>query len=192
MALLRDVTGNDIFSVLDLDAEIGIFRGVLEEVSAWGVPELVDSVLGEINDPFTRRRVVQASTARLSQRADIDSIDNILNHVDASALTAGRPDFPRQVLQRYRFTPGTTPADYPARLAQLVSVMDRLQYDWLWTYRGSEAVWNLSLIQHASDDALQLFYSDAAYRTPALMGSDYPARDVRSLMRSMYPGIGLL
>jgi len=189
MALLRDVTGNDVFSVLDLDAEVGVLRGVLEEVSAWGVPELVDSVLSEIDDPEVRRQVVQASTDRLSQDSDIDGIEAILNQVDASALTANRPDFPKKVLERYKFTSGVTPDQYPDKLAQLVGVMDKLHPDWFWTRRGGEDVWNLSIIRTASDDAKQLFYSDPDYRTPALIAPLYPEKEFTALARKLYPGI---
>lgn len=192
MSLMRDLTGNQVFDIVDVGAQVGLFRGVLEEVSAWGVPELVDSVLTEVDDPKMRREVVQYSTNSLAQGSDIDSLEMILNQVDASALTANRPDFPKQVLQRYTFKKGTTPADYPERLSQLVGVMNRLQFDWFWTRRNGENVWNLGIISSASDDARRLFYSDPEYRTPALIAEQYPEKDTRSLMRSMYPGIGLV
>jgi len=191
MSLARDLTGSDLFDVVDFGAEVGLFRGVLEEISAWGVPELIDEVLGNIDDPAMRRRVVQESTGVLSTNGDIDSIEAILNQVGAAPLTAGRPDFPKQVLQRYKFKKGTTPADYPARLTQLTGVMNRLQFDWLWTQRGGEAVWNLSLIQHASDDARTLFLSTEEYRTPMLIAGHYTSVPVTTLMRETYPGIAV-
>ena len=191
MSLARDLTGNDVFNLVDLGAEVGLFRGVLEEVSAWGIPELVDSVLGEIDDPLIRRQVVQASTGVLGTNGDIDSIEAILNQVGAAPLTAGRPDFPKRVLQRYKFKKGTTPENYPDRLAQLVGVMNRLQFDWLWTQRNGEAVWNLSVIQHASADARTLFLSTDEYRTPMLIAGHYTAVPVTTLMRDTYPGIAV-
>lgn len=190
-SMLRDLTGNQIFDVVDVSAQVGMFRGVLEEVASWGVPELVDEVLKEVDDPHTRREVVRYSSSRLSQDSDIDSLQTILGHMDAAALTEGRPDFPKQVLRQYTFPAGTTPEDYPERLTQLVDVMDRLQFDWFWTQRGEEDVWNLSVIQHVSDDARLLFASSPEYQTPVLIAEHYVERPVKTLAHTLYPNIAL-
>ena len=174
-----------------MEAHVSILKGAVEELAAWNVPELVDAYLTSIEDPAVKREVIQRSTDRLSQTGDINSIEAILNQTDPAALTAGRPDFPKQLLQRYQFEDGTTPADYPARLAQLVSVMNRLQWDWIETQRGGETVWNYAIVPFASDDARQLLLSDDRYRVPVLTAEYYPERDVASIAKGLYPLIAL-
>lgn len=192
-AMLGDLTGNsELFEAVNLGAEAAVFRSALEMVSAWGIPELVDDVLQEIKDEKERRRVVSESAYRIINTADIDSIETFINAVGADALVALYPDVPRQLLQQYRFKAETTPDQYPALLVQLVRVMDKLQPNWFITQRGSEEVWNLALINTASDAARLLFMTDEVYRTAVLIAPHYPLRPVRAILRDMYPGIAIV
>ena len=187
VAMANDLSGEELFKLIDAEAEIGVFQGVLDQVIQWRIPEAIDRVLANINDPVTRRRVVQRSTSRLATSGDIDGIETFLKHSDPYALLSQRPDFPRQVLQQYRFRGDITPADYPAKLDQLVSVMNQLNPEWFQTTRGEESVVNLSYIAYASDDALTLLNSSETYRSAALTGPNFPQKTFKSLLRDMYP-----
>jgi hypothetical protein len=191
MSMLKDLTGNSLFSAFDVGAEIGLISVALEEISKWEIPELIDEALDYFDDEDSKRAAVRRSSSRLMNVGDIDSIERMINQVGASALTADNPDFAINLVRRYQFKVGETVNDYPARLAQLVRVLDALDPTWLMTIRNGESVYQLKTLQLASADAKTLLSTSPTYRVPALIAPHYPLRDVTQLMRSMYPMIAI-
>jgi hypothetical protein len=191
LAMVSDVTGSGAFEATNLAVEAAVLHTAIEQLTDLGVPELVDDVMQEIKDEQLRKTVARRSAGRLATSGNIDTIEIALNSVGAPPLTASQPTLPQQVLARYKLKEGSTRADYPERLVQLVRVMNQLKPDWFWTYRGSERVWNLAMLSTASDDARLVLLSDEEYRTPTLIASSYPQRDVTRLMKDMYPMIAI-
>lgn len=191
-AMLRDLTSSELFEVADLGAEASVLHAAIEEMSKWGVPELIDDVLKDIEDEKLKKEALRRSARTISASGDIDLIEKVIRQVGVSPLISHRPNFPEQVLRSYRFKQGITPSEYPDRLEQLVWVMDRLQPDWFWTTRGEEQVWNLAIIAGASDHARELLLTTEPYRSAILTATFYPKTSTRQLMRSMYPMIALV
>lgn len=71
VGFISDLTGNPALKMFDLGAEAAILRGVLDEVSGWGIPQLVDDVLKDQNDR-TKYAVIKRSAETISASASID------------------------------------------------------------------------------------------------------------------------
>lgn len=187
---LKDVSGSEIFTAVNLGAEAALVNGTLEKLSEWGVPEILDKALEKL-----KKDVKEDAASRQVQRfvdaGDIDSVEVMLKHVGPEVLLSRQPSVPKELLRRYRFKEGTTPGDYPDRLAQLVRVMDQLAPLWFWTYRGEERVWNLAYLAVASDDAQILLKSHDTYRTAVMIARHYPEKRPQVLLRAMYPMIAI-
>lgn len=200
IGFITDLTGMSIFKTFDLGAEAALVKGILHEVSAWGVPDLLDDILSNI-DESTARAAVQRSGSTLASRSDIDAIELMLNKYGPEVLTAEAPNFATIVLSSYRFKAGVTVADYPAKLTQLVGVMNRLQPNWFWHQRvhineetkqpTTEEVANLAVLAYASDDATALLSSDDTYLKYVITAPFYPIKSSRTLLKSMYPYIAI-
>lgn len=217
VGFMSDLTNNPNLKLFDVGAEAAILRGVLDEVSAWGIPDLVDKVLKEQND-YTKYTVIKRSAERISASSSLDVLlayarvnssvytckvgtggnnkdsegnpipcERIYENLGANALNANTPDFATRVLSNFAFVSGITPGDYPSQIAKLEELMGLLKPNWFWTNRGAEQVWNLGTISQSSEDAVTLFMSSDTYRNAILTAPFYTAQRVEELVDQMYP-----
>jgi hypothetical protein len=202
VGFISDLTNNPNLKLFDLGAEAAILRGVVDEVSAWGVPSLVDTIMKDQPDR-TKYTVIKRSAETISASSSLDvllayaNVSSSLNtgtpekplyqNIGANALNANTPDFATRVLSNFAFVAGITVADYPSQLAKLVQLMDKLKPDWFWTTRGNDRVWNLGTIGTASENAVTLFLSSPEYRDAILTAPYYSPARVQELVNTMYP-----
>ena len=112
IGFMGDLTNNSLVDVFDLGAEAALMKSIIEEVTAWGIPDLIDDSFGakwvddhyeyDYNDEF-RFSVVKRASAGLSPNTDLATIERLMLHGGAAALIAENPNFPVQLLQNYTF-----------------------------------------------------------------------------------------
>lgn len=190
--LAAELGDNLAIQTIDPSGTSALLGGVLKEMSRWEAPELLDKVLDGIKDERAKKAALRKAAAHFAANGDADAIENIIRKVGADPLVRDRPTFPRDFLNRYRFKRGTTAKHHPARLTQLVWIMDRLQPDWFWTSRRGEGVWNLAIVAYASDHAQILFNGSDTYRNANLTARSYRPSHLRHVLRSMYPLIPIV
>lgn len=112
MGFLSDLTGNTLVETFDLGAQAALVKGILGEISDWGIPELVDDALGatwnketksydyEYNDEF-RFSVTKRASDSLSPTTSLEVIERMMLHGGTKALIADNPAFPDQLLAGY-------------------------------------------------------------------------------------------
>lgn len=83
VGFISDLTGNPNLKLFDLGAEAAILRGVIDEVSSWGIPSLVDSILKDQPDR-TKHAVIKRSAERISYSS---SLDVLLAYANVSSST---------------------------------------------------------------------------------------------------------
>ncbi|MBW6072815.1 hypothetical protein KZ856_38260, partial [Pseudomonas aeruginosa] len=76
IGFMGDLTNNSLLRVFDLGAEAALMKGIIEEVTAWGIPDLVDETFGakwtdnkyeyDYDDDFRFSVVKRASASILS------------------------------------------------------------------------------------------------------------------------------
>ena len=189
--MARGLLGDTVIGqMIDQEAELAYYSTMLTQADACGMPEAVDLILGKTKDSNTRKNVLTRYGAGYSGTS-VSSLETMIRQYpnDISALTAKRPDLALVVLQSYTFDSGTTPDQYPAKLTQLIYVLDHLMPNWLYTTRGTQEIINLTVFSRASKDAVTLFQTDAKYMVPATIGGNYPTKTASSIMKAMYPHI---
>lgn len=112
MGFISDLTGNSLIETFDLGAQAALVKGILMEVSDWGVPELIDEAFGakwnddtksykyEYSDEF-RFSVTKRASDSLSSSTNLDVLDRLMLHGGMTALIADNPAFPDQLLAGY-------------------------------------------------------------------------------------------
>lgn len=147
---IGDLTGNTLVKVFDLGAQAALIKGVLTQVSAWGVPQIIDETFGarwnedkntyeyDYDDEF-RFSVVKRTSEDLSPNTDLAVIKQLMIHGGEMALIAANPSFPEQLLSQYSFPLGIIPATdllkpdartYAQELADLESILNTLRPNW--------------------------------------------------------------
>lgn len=117
MGFIKDLSNNPLLNVFDLGAEAALVKGVLTEVSRWGVAELIDETLGAkwnkdkniwdytYSDEF-RFSVTKRASDSISPSTNLDVIWALITHGGDKALIADNPGFPTQLLAGYVFPEG--------------------------------------------------------------------------------------
>ena len=203
---IGDLSGNSLIGTFDLGAEAALVKGILTEISDWGIADLIDETLGakwnedsnkydyKYNDDF-RFSVVKRSSEDLSPNASLSVIDRLMEHGGDKALIANNPDFPIQLVAGYVLPIGCVPGEagsndgnnYTDELNMMVGILDRLKADWYLTKRGTTEVFNLYFLKYCSQDAITLFNSAAKYREPVMTSQNYEMTSGRSLILKFYP-----
>lgn len=191
MKMAQGLLGDKVIgSVIDQEAELAYFTGMLTEADRWGMPESIDLITKKIKDDKTRKNVFTRYGQKYSgTTTSVAGLESLIRNYpnDVASLTAKRPDLALTVLQAYTLGRGVTPADYPAKLTQLVYVLDHLMPNWSFVYRGNEKIHNLTVFTKASSDAIRLFQSSEVYLVPASIGTNYPTKTATSIIKSFYP-----
>lgn len=112
MGFISDLSGNQLINVFDLGAQAALVKGILTEVSAWGIPDLVDETFGakwneesksynyNYDDQF-RFSVTKRASDSLSPSTSLEVIERLMLHGGSKALVAENPAYPDQLLAGY-------------------------------------------------------------------------------------------
>lgn len=159
MGFVRDLSNNQLMNVFDLGAEAALVKGILQEVTAWGIPELIDETLGakwndesnsydyDYDDEF-RFSVVKRASDNISPSTSLAVIEQLMEHGGDKALIADNPSFPEQLLAGYVLPSGAQPGgpypnstggqavpNYYTEARKLIDILNRLKPDWFYVKR---------------------------------------------------------
>lgn len=201
---LNDLGGsNTLIKTFDLGAEAAVLFGVLTEVSAWGIPDLIDETFGarkvynddgswrydySYDDQF-RFTLGKRVSSELSPNASLDVILRILEHAGDGSLLAENPTFIETMMSSYTLPVDTDPSMYPEILSKFELILDKLQPEWLYINRGDEKVYNLGTFNKLSDHTQLVFLSKEKYYVPVMLGPLYQPKQAIQLLKEFYPNI---
>lgn len=163
MGFIRDLSGNQLIKTFDLGAEAALIKGIITEVSKWGVPELIDETFGakwntekdiweySYSDEF-RFSVTKRASDSISPSTNLDVIWSLITHGGEKALIAENPLFPMQLLNGYVIPEGTsqggpfpvnaadpygkqTKNNYAYQGYMLLKILNLLKPDWFYVER---------------------------------------------------------
>lgn len=188
--------------IIDEKGKFAAALGLLDQAVALGVPQLIDDIVTYVKNNKEAKRVLIESARQVIQRSDIPTLNKIIDLVGGQGVLSRVPDAISLLLMFYRFKWGTKTADYPARRAELIAVLNRLDANWNTTKRNGVATSNLSVTNYMSQNAKTLFllaqpgttddnFFDQPYLLEAVMAGAYPFRNLQQLGRSMYPEIAV-
>lgn len=204
MGFIRDLSGNQLINTFDLGAQAALIKGVISEVSKWGVPELVDETFGakwnadkksydySYDDTF-RFSVVKRASDDISPSTSLDVIQTLITHGGDTALVADNPSFPLQLLGGYVLPTGcvqggpfpvdatdpqgtqTTP-NYANEGFKLVKILNTLKPNWFYTTRTYKS--GVANPAFRTDTVWSLEYlTDASDAAKAVLSTNPDLRD---------------
>lgn len=163
MGFISDLTNNPLIKTFDLGAEAALIKGVLTEVSQWGIAEIVDETFGAKWNDSTKRydytysdefrfSVTKRASDSISPSTNLSVIEALMLHGGDTALIADNPSFPLQLLGGYVLPEGCIQGGpYPVDLAnpygpqtkpnyadqgyRLLNILNKLKPNWFYVNR---------------------------------------------------------
>lgn len=163
MGFISDLAGNQLINVFDLGAQAALVKGILSEVSAWGIPDIIDETFGAkwneesrsydytYNDEF-RFSVTKRASDSLSPSTSLNVIERLMLHGGSKALVAENPAYPDQLLSGYVIPEGCvaggpypvvagephgaqTQPNYYDEGRRLINILNELKPGWFYANR---------------------------------------------------------
>lgn len=185
--VIGGLTGNtELIKILNLGPSLSIVNGFIGEAMRLELPGAVDVLINSIDDKESKRKLKLHSTRQAANYGDIDFIDGELgvDGVGAGAILALTPDIISMILQNYRLG-GETPTN--AHAQKLLSVLNKIDGNWMSYKRGRDDIDNLSYLTEASDDAIRVLLKEPATYVAALISGQLETTDMIGYTLDMRP-----
>lgn len=129
--MINQITGQaNLYSVVDKDALVGLYTGVVREATRFGIPNSFTSLMAGVVDPYIVQRVAAQALPQLINSSDTRGILAMTQRVAPGALTMGYPQALGDFTSKYRPPPGSMDSSRPAEFATVVSTYDAVQPGW--------------------------------------------------------------
>lgn len=185
--IIGSITGDsNIAKLLDSEAEMALFGGIINEAIRLGIPDALDILSEKISSDKTKRRVVELTLRQAVTYNDLATVRKIVGRIGPAAAKAQLPDIIMLILTFYSFPAETTPAEYDACYQDLLGVLNLIEPNWAVYTRGAQQVTDLTPFTYASDDALTLFKRDPQFQLQVLIAPSYPKQDIVSLLQGSF------
>lgn len=185
---LGELTGNsDLLRVINIEAESSIFAGILTQVVSFGIPGLVDDVVAQIQNEEVKKNALQYLSSSSVNGSDLVMINKIIDTIGITAFLEQNPDGVNRTLSNFFFGTLDTPDTYPAKRAQLIATLVKIDPHWSETLRNSVYVPYLGPFSVASTDAKKLLVMEEPERALTLAAAQFQAAPVRDVIKNLYP-----
>lgn len=159
---LTKFTGMDDF--IDVSVRSAVYNSLYYNASRFGMKDSYRRIYNTYPLGFEkiRRDATLEALQYMITNGDIDSIDEVLKILDEDdgGLTANRkiisskfPNFIEILFSNFRFDDDVFPEDYPALLAKLLSVLERIRgHEWWLTYTEFGMAHNMAIMTRVGKD----------------------------------------
>lgn len=189
--LVGQVVGdNGLIDVIDMGARGQIISQIYKEAIALGVPEAIEIVIDRVgNDPNDNSAIygLTYSITDAVSRADLKTIDLMIDKLGANAILAAQPDAIAIILATYKFPSGTVDSDYTQLWIELDTLLSRIDSRWYERKRGESWIIDLNVFTNASPDALTLAMLQPDLKIAVMIADEYRYVSLVDLSSRMFP-----
>ncbi|MNU19604.1 hypothetical protein D3C71_78350 [compost metagenome] len=130
-SMINQITGqSNLYSVIDKDALVGLYTGVVREATRFGIPNSFTSLMNGVNDPYIVQRVAAQALPQLINSSDTGGILAMTQRVAPGALTMGYPQALGDFTSKYRAPAGSVDATRPAEFTSVMNTYNAVQPGW--------------------------------------------------------------
>jgi len=185
---LAELTGNsDLLKVVNIGAESAIFGGILKELMSFGIPELMDDVIDQIQNETVKANALAYLSTSAVNGSDLVMTNKIIDVIGLTAFLEQNPDAINRTLSSFFFGTLDTVDTYPAKRIELLALLTRIDAHWSESLRNGAYIKNLEPFTVCSPDAKTLMLMAAPERTLTLAAAKYPRNNINSIIKGLYP-----
>jgi len=130
-AMINTVTGqSNLYSIVDKDAMVGLYTGVVREATRFGIPNTFNSLMQGVTDPYIVSRVASQVLPQMINSSDTAGIYAMTQRVAPGSLTMGYPSALGDFTSKYRAPAGAVDSNRPAEFQTVMNTYSAVQPDW--------------------------------------------------------------
>lgn len=195
---INQVTQNDnAFSITDRGAQVGLYSGIIQEATKYGIPNSFGSLMAGVQDQYVVQKVATAVLPTLIGRSDLASLKAISTVLPPGAVQMSYPSTVRDFSRQYQAPEGTTQLESNATYAELMDAYDDIDPDWNTCTREledgtSEDVVSIVNLQNSSADMHRMIVVGAQTATTTdeklnVLATVIPATSVDEGLQQHFP-----
>lgn len=185
---LNELSGNsDLLKVVNIGAESAIYGGILKELISFGIPELVDDVVDQIESTEVKKNALAYMSTTAVNGSDLVIVNKVIDQIGLTAFLERNPDAINQLLISFFFGTKDTVETWPAKRMELFALLTRINVHWKEVMRNGTYVPYLAPFAVASKDAKSLFMMSDPERTLCLAATTYKPTPVVDVIKELYP-----
>lgn len=188
IAAVKKLTGaSAIADYIDQTAFLATAMVYFDEAIRLGIPDILDGLWEDLkNDKRAKARLIN-SVRSVILRSDIHTLNKIIGWVGAEGVLSRVPDACTLLLAVYRFPRKTKPEEYPAKRAELLGVLNKLDVNWSKVQRNGVMIPALKPFLRVSSNAKLLLQLEAGYDVDVMVAKHYPPVDLDQLAFYNFP-----
>lgn len=178
---------NEPVEVVDLVAQKQLILGLLTEAIKARSPELVERALSQLKNEKDRKELLFMCVLVAGEASDLVTLNKILDFFSGSSLLATYPTLVKTILSNYKTLSGKDPTKEDGK--DLVDTLTRITPKWLYTKRGNEEVYDLSIMSKLSDHGYKALLMVRHGLVPLLLRNKYDTVKVIEHTKKLRPWI---
>lgn len=177
-SLVNELSGNDnLIKVLNISPKISVVKSFMNEAMKLRLPEVVDLLIDTIDSEDDKRELKLRSTLNAAYNSDVSFINNQINdpNIGPGAIGGMYPTIVSVFLSNYVLVNAVPTAE---QAAILITMLDKIDSNWLSYDRDGHSIHNLSDLSTASEDAIAILLKDERTFLPATLSRGLDLEDI--------------
>lgn len=192
VGVLRSISGNESAGqLLDSQAEFAVLDTLLERSLELGVPGAIDQIDGKITDDRMATRLYVGRARQAAFNSDLYTLNRIISLTSPEQVMNNNPTIIRDILFGYRLEDGLSKDQRAVKREELLTLLTRLDSDWVYGRRGGKTVTRLNVLESASEDAKRLLRGEESLEVDVLVSDEYPVVPAYRTIQNYHPKIAL-
>ncbi len=129
--MINQITGQSgLYTVVDKDALVGLYTGVVREATRFGLPDSFSSLMGAVTDPYIVSRVAAQALPQLVNSSDARGIYAMAERLAPGALTMTYPRALNDFSSRYNYPRGSQDQTRRSEFTSVIDTYQKVQPGW--------------------------------------------------------------
>ncbi len=181
----------NLIGTMGLSEELAILKNVVKQATTLEIPGLIDLIIKDVKDPKTQKAVLVQTLPDAVNASNTELLDSALDLLGGDMILGMYPTVVTDILMSYKDSSDTNMLPLNERATELFKLLERINKDWLYTYRDDVKVVNIDNFKSLSSAAKDILYAcdNVTIRSAAMIGGYFKPEAPLIVAKKYYPYI---